>query len=56
MIIIESQLKAIATSPGPSIVIFDGQLVVMMSLRGPSMAKSQFRVIVAPFGTKCGDL
>ena len=37
MTTVESQLKAITTLPGPSMAIFDGQIVVMMSLRGPSM-------------------
>ena len=56
MTVVESQLKAIAASPGPSMAIFEGQVVVVMSLKGPSMAESQFRVIVAPFKTKCGNL
>ena len=53
MTIVESQLEAIAASPGSSMAIFDGQIVIVMSLLGPSMAldESQFRVIVAPFGT-----
>ena len=56
MTIVESQLEVVAASPGPSMAISDGQFGVVISLREPSMAKSQFRVIVAPFRTKCGDL
>ena len=57
MTIVESQLEAIAASPGPSMAIFDGQIVVMMSLWGPSMAldENQFRVIAASFGTWYGN-
>ena len=53
MTIVESQLEAIAASPRPSMAIFDGQIVVMMSPRGLSidLYENQFRVIVAPFGT-----
>ena len=53
MTIVESQLEAIAASPGPSMEIFDGQIVVMVSLWGSSMAldENQFRAIVASFGT-----
>ena len=37
--------------------IFDGQIVVVVSLRGPSMAldENQFRVIAALFGTWYGN-
>ena len=56
MTIVESQLEDVFASLGPSMIIFDGQFVVVMSLRGPSMAGSQFRVITTPFETKCGDL
>ena len=53
MTIVESQLEAIAASPGLSMAIFDGQIVVMMSLQGQSMAldENQFRVIAASFKT-----
>ena len=57
MTTVESQLKAIAASPGPSMAIFDGQIVVMMSLLGPSMTldKNQFRVIAVSFGIWYGN-
>ena len=56
MTIIISQLKAIVAPSGSSMAIFDDQFVIMMNLRGPSMAGGQLRVIDTPFGTKCGDL
>ena len=57
MTIVESQLKAIAASPGPGMAIFDGQIVVVMSLRGLSMAldENQFKVIAASFRTWHGN-
>ena len=53
MMIVESQLEAIAAPPGPIMAILDGQIMVVMSLQGLSMAldESQFRVIATPFRT-----
>ena len=53
MTTVRGQFEAIAASPGPSMAIFDGQIVVVMNLQGPSMAldENQFKVIVASFRT-----
>ena len=53
MTIIESQFEAIAAPLVPSMAIFDGQIVIVVSLQGLSMAfhENQFRVIATPFGT-----
>ena len=52
MTVIESQLEAIAASLGPSMAIFDGQIVVVVGLWGLSMAldENQFRSLLRHSG------